>query len=329
MQKKFQNHLLKAVVSNYNANNEPLLKLSGGYQNQVFEFNDRVNERILRVTSVNRHHIESLRSEFAFIDVLANNGVSVSKPIQSLTGSFVIETSFQNDKYYLTAFSKAAGHLIDVCNPQDWNEDIFRKWGSTMGKMHSISKENFHQFKEYKRPSWSGLDVNTFSFLSTISEQMVTSYENLLGKIMSLPRENHTYGLIHNDFHQGNFFVDEGKLTIFDFDDCSFNWFAQDIAATYYHAIWQGMSFNPDNKNLPIEFIRSFMDGYSREIELYSEILEQVPLFLKLREVFLFTLFHKKWDLQNLEDWQQYTLKDLQSRIEREIPYTDIDFKFF
>jgi len=45
--------------------------------------------------------------------------------------------------------------------------------------------------------------------------------------------------LIHTDVHAGNFFVDDGRITVFDFDDSSYQWFASDIAIALYYTIWR------------------------------------------------------------------------------------------
>jgi amicoumacin kinase len=327
MQKDFYYQLLNIVETLYDANSGRLESLSGGFQNIVFKYHADSSEQILRVTSRSKRTIESIQSELDFIGCLAKAGVAVSKPIPSKNGCYIEEFYYQGDSYYLTSFEQAIGKPIDVSNPDEWNREFFKNWGRTLGQMHNVAQKHNHQFEFYKRPSWSGLNGDISTFLATNSKKALITYEKLMKTINSLPREKDTYGLIHNDFHQGNFFVLEGQLTIFDFDDTSFCWFAQDIAASFYHAVWQGLAFNPEYKNFPLEFIYSFLEGYRLEINLSKEILKQIPLFLKLREFFLYTLFHQKWDLQNLLDWQAYTLEDLTYRIENEIPYTDIDFE--
>jgi amicoumacin kinase len=328
MYKNTFGQLINAVTELYNGKTESLLKLTGGFQNDVFEYHDGQDAKILRMTLSTNRSKEMIQSELDFIEILSSNGVGVSIPIQSIQGNYIEEISVQGVTFYLTSFSKAAGHLVNVSNPREWNREFFQYWGKTMGKMHSLTKMGNERFNTYNRPSWSGQENETSQFLSTISEQASRAYEKLIKSIDAQPRNQHSYGLIHNDFHQGNFFVHEGKMTIFDFDDCSFSWFAQDIAVSFYHAVWQSSSFNPDFKNFPNEFIQCFFEGYSQENELNKEIVDQIPLFLKLREIFLLNLFNKKWDIQNLLEWQSYTLKDLKHRIENEIPYTEVPFKF-
>lgn len=56
-------------------------------------------------------------------------------------------------------------------------------------------------------------------------------YDQLDG-LHALPKDADSYGLIHNDFNDGNFTVDydNDNITAFDFDDCCYFWFMYDIA---------------------------------------------------------------------------------------------------
>lgn len=320
-------HIKKAIVTLYNGNEEKVNMLTGGFQNEVFEFHDGRKERILRLTNSGNRTVSSIQSELDFIESLASEGIAVSRPILSVYGNSIEEIKLQNETFYLTTFFQAPGRLVNVSNPNQWNCDFFKKWGMTLGKMHSLARNNHDIFSTYKRPDWRAGEKATSSFLASISAKVISAYEKIMNNIAKLPQDRNTFGLIHNDFHQGNFFVLDGQMSIFDFDDCAFSWFAQDIAVAYYHAVWHDESFNPDRKDFPSEFIKFFFEGYSQVNVLSKEILEQVPLFLKLRETFLLTLFHKKWDLQNLQEWQAYTLRNLKDRIENEIPYTDVQFQ--
>ena len=322
--------VLEIASSLYQTNKEEIKQLSGGYQNEVYEYKVGDAHRILRITKSTHREVDTLKSELDLIESFHHEGISVSIPIHSINEKKIEEVRINDEKFYITSFTKAEGHLLNVTDPSEWNDKFFQKWGRTMGKMHTLVQKN--KYQTYKRNHWVS-DKNqinkTTNFLSQISNQMAKAYDRIIKEISLLQKDKDTYGLIHNDFHQGNFFVKDGKMTIFDFDDCSFNWFAQDIAVSFYHAVWQGMSYNPENQSFPLQFIKSFLNGYREECVLKKETLKQIPLFLKHREIFLFALFKEKWDVDQFEDWQKYTLNDLKFRIENEIPYTDIDFVSF
>ncbi|MES9682371.1 hypothetical protein ABWK22_05490 [Gottfriedia acidiceleris] len=122
----------------------------------------------------------------------------------------------------------------------------------------------------------------------------------------------------------------ENKIFIIDFDDCAFNWFAQDFATAFYHAYWQQNCSNQMNEQFIENFMVNFFKGYKLENLLHNDLVKQIPIFLKLREIFLLHLFVQKWDMNRLEEWQKYTLVDLENKIKNDVPYADlIDFSIY
>ncbi|WP_020061419.1 phosphotransferase enzyme family protein [Bacillus sp. 123MFChir2] len=319
---------VKQAMQYFRGKEESCVKLSSGFQNEVYEYTYEGERRILRITPSSRRSLKQIQSELDFIYSLQAGGVNVSLPVASCFGNGVEQIDIEEEAFFITSFIKAPGQFVNVTNDEEWNERLFQNWGQTIGKMHAIAKKNAHDYETYERPIWK-YDIKSMNFLKSISTTLAANYEKMISEVQELPKEQDTYGLIHNDLHQGNLFVKDNTITIFDFDDCSFNWFAQDIAATFYHAVWQGLSVRPEHVSFPQEFMKHFIEGYNKEHTMSKEILRQIPLFLKLREVFLFMLFHNVWDAKNLEDWQAHTLQDLQQRIEHEIPYTNVDFLTF
>ncbi|MGG2063864.1 phosphotransferase enzyme family protein [Bacillus sp. S14(2024)] len=322
------NNKIRQAVKYFGGKEESCIKLASGFQNEVYEYAYEGERRILRITPSSRRTIKQIQSEIDFIYSLDADGVNVSLPVASCFRNDIEQMDIEGESFIVTSFLKAPGQFVNVANEQEWNEKLFQNWGQTIGKMHAIAKKNDSDYKKYEKPIWKS-DVKVMNFLLSISKPLAISYEKMITKIQALSKESGTYGLIHNDLHQGNFFVQDNTLTIFDFDDCSFCWFAQDIAVSFYHAVWQGLSVRPEHVSFPQEFMKYFIEGYSKEHRMNKEILKQIPLFLKLREVFLFALFHKVWDFDKLEEWQAYTLKDLQYRIEQGVPYTNVDFLSF
>lgn len=319
------NAKLKQAMQYFGGKEESCLKLSSGFQNEVYEYTYEGERRILRMTPRSRRSVKQIQSELDFIRSLQTGGVNVALPVVSCSGSEIEQIDIESESFFITSFVKAPGQFVNVADEQEWNTKLFQNWGQTIGKMHAIAKQNDSNYETYERPIWK-CDRKSMNFLKSIRTTLAASYEKIIKEVQGFSKERDTYGLIHNDLHQGNFFVKDNTLTIFDFDDCSFNWFAQDIAVTFYHAVWQGLSVRSEQISFPQEFMKHFIEGYNKEHTMNKEIARQIPLFLKLREVFLFTLFHEAWDANNLEEWQVYTVQDLQHRIEHEIPYTNVDF---
>jgi len=54
--------------------------------------------------------------------------------------------------------------------------------------------------------------------------------EKLLARFSHNTPTVESYGLVHCDVNPTNFYVNDGQITLFDFDDCAYNWFINDIA---------------------------------------------------------------------------------------------------
>ncbi|WP_088071690.1 phosphotransferase enzyme family protein [Gottfriedia luciferensis] len=284
-------------------------KLSGGFQNDVFY--DQKSNRIIRKSNTEKTK-RTVLQEIEWVNFLHKQGLDVAKAD--------LNVEYENGRI-ITYFEYIDGVPMDVTNPKHWNKSRFEQWGKILGKMHSLSKE--YKISEIYRPIWSYDNPDVFRIREQLQTNMKEIYNKYIEKLLEFRKSPSTFGLIHNDFHQGNLIVVEDKLFIIDFDNCAYNWFAQDIATAFYHAYWQQTSFNRENEHFIESFMKHFFKGYKQENVIHSDVIEQIPIFLKLRELFLYNLFTVKWDLNQLEDWQKYTLNDLQNKIMNEIPYAD------
>jgi Ser/Thr protein kinase RdoA (MazF antagonist) len=68
------------------------------------------------------------------------------------------------------------------------------------------------------------------------------------------------------------------------------------------------------------------MDGYSKENTLNQEALKQIPLFLKLREMVLFSAVYRSFDFDEMSPWWQEKLKFMTHQIRHDLPFLDMDF---
>lgn len=296
---------------------ESKVRLSGGFHNEVFHILGE--DKILRISEAGKTE-KMILQEIEWMDHLHTKGIAVPIPEKELN---ILEGRIA------AYFQYVEGNPVDVTNPSFWNSKTFKKLGRILGKMHALSKN--YVMDEILRPVWTKEDPDVFAITNSLNPLMRRIYENLLKDLRPYPVTKDTYGLIHNDFHQGNLIVDrEENIVVIDFDECAFNWFAQDIAVFFYHAYWQQKSFNGMTDDFCQEFMQNFFTGYQEENILHEVTIKQIPVFLKIREIFLYRLFLQKWDLTQLEDWQSYTLDDLKEKIENQVPYADInDFSVF
>ena len=108
---------------------------------------------------------------------------------------------------------------------------------------------------------------------------------------------NHPAGgiglLIHQDAHLGNIHVtDDGRFTIFDFDDCGYGTATHDVAIVLFY--WT-MGFPGDVTRECRRFFSAFLSGYERHGHLPSGWEDGVDLFLKLREADIYALLKDEY----------------------------------
>jgi amicoumacin kinase len=306
--------ITEIILPLYGYTDGELVPINDGFHNTVYSYGDL----IFRLSPFGRRKEVDIINELAFINGLWEKDVPVSLPVKSLRGNFIEPVGNQ----FLVVFEKAKGTHIDVSNSGIWNKELYYHWGNLMGKMHKAGNNI-----KLDRPRWTVGQPDLLNLLPRIaSEPIEEKYKQLLNDLVSFPQTPDLFGLIHNDFHQGNLFVNEGMLTIFDFDESAYHWFAYDLATSFYHAYWQASSSTPEDIHFSRVYWEHFLRGYQQEHRLSKEIIQQIPIFLKIREIFLYTLFLEKWELLNLQDWQNYTLTNLKKNILTGNPYSDVNF---
>jgi len=295
--------------------------LTGGFQNHVFRFLMDHHWYIARLTPIKKRSKELIEAELSFMEELRENNIQ-TVDVFSINGKRVNEIIIDNKFFYITVFHYLESQELDVSDLSIWNTNFFLEWGKTIGQMHRISETSL---KKVCRPVWIEDDgqVNTIPSLLVDNKHWLKEiYKYLLIKLAKFPQTNFNFGLIHNDLHQGNFFVNSKQLILFDFDDCAYNWYVQDLATSIYHALWTGGAYHPKWDKFPQEFLNYFLEGYMSVRELNENDLVQMELFLQMRELFLFLLFKKRWDFQHLEEWQSEKLLEMEKNLRHNrIPY--------
>jgi Ser/Thr protein kinase RdoA (MazF antagonist) len=144
------------------------------------------------------------------------------------------------------------------------------------------------------------INASVEEFMPAEDAQIAAAYRATFAHLKTLPRTAEGYGLIHQDAHGGNFFVDQtGQITLFDFDDCCYGHYIYDLAMVIFYAI-------ANHDNMPAatrEFLPSFLQGYRRENELDPAWFKEIPHFLKLREIDLYAVIHRSVGPGPYEDW--------------------------
>lgn len=301
--------------------------LLGNSANMIYEIEQNDEHFILRITHKPAKHIQSYEGEIDFINYLHDNGVGVSRPISSVNNRFVEHINIDNSCFLVSAFEKAQGKIPDTKNNKIWNKSLFYKWGNTMGQMHSLAKEYKIKDISMKRKEWNE-DIyftNQYS-LPQEEAEVIRKWKGIIEKLELLPKDKSSYGIIHNDFHHHNFFVSDGNITVFDFDDCLYHWFAYDITIALYHAVHSIPKTETQNRiNFAHQFVESFLNGYLKENIIDDFWIKNIPLFLDYRRICSFMFFWNLWSFENINEVQKKYLLEMKRDIENDNPVINID----
>jgi len=299
-------------------------KKVGGFENYIYQYNRDGLDYILRISHNIHRTYKQVESELDFVNYLASNQANVSVPVVSINNKLV-ETLLCEDKSYfiITSYIKAKGNHPKKENITDL---FFENYGKTIGQFHQLTKSYRLSENIEKRIDWDeeSLITEAKSFIPEEDQVIYNKFVDLITFLKSLPTNENNYGLIHTDVHMGNFFVEEDKITVFDFDDCSYQWFISDIAIALFYYV----AFIPDEDSKlekADHFMKFFMRGYQSEYKLDLDSYNQIPHFLKLREFILYAVVHRSCDLEN-DKWAQRFISMYKDRLLNDVPFINIDF---
>ncbi len=306
--------------------NGSALRLLGGLEGLAYEFERDGSQFVLKIASAftdGPDKIAQMQEKLEFVSYLAENEVRVPRPINSIRGKWVELVESDDGHYLVSAATKAAGHHINRRNPAEFNSPLFQKWGQVTGRMHALAKT----YKNWRREPEAGqsqTDILDWQqehefFANWCQNDNVRVKWNELGEqLQQLPQTRDCYGLIHNDMHPNNFLVDQGEITVIDFDVCCYHWFATDVAIPLFFADWGDPPRRQTREVFLANFFADFMAGYNRENSLDEFWMKQIPLFLKHHQILLFIVFSdewkntsNKWQVNQLKKWRRYILNDI------------------
>lgn len=319
---RYNDDILREAMLRYGIK-ENEIKLLDGFESFMYEFyRPQDGEFILRVGHSGRRSPEMIAGEVDWINYLARGGANVSRAILSKHGNLVEAIDDGHGEQFLaTAFIKARG---EPSWETEWTPEFVEHYGQVIGRIHRLTKDYIPFDPSWRRPEWdSPGNLEIATWLPASETVALAKFEALMRHFEALPKNRNNYGLIHQDAHGGNFFVHNGTITLFDFDDCVYSWFIYDIAMVLFYAAMGA----EDQAAYTQDFMRAFLHGYLQENSLDPIWLRELPYFLKLREIDLYALIHFSFDMENLTDpWIIKYMKGRKALIDNNIPYIEFDW---
>lgn len=297
-----------------------------GCANLVYQYEREIQSRVLRISYNPERLADLIQAELHFILYLADGGVRVSTPVLSEHGYLLEVIPAGGIPFIAVSFVKGRGMRVPD-NGYRYRagvpiEEYFQNWGQMLGQMHRLVKTYQPISAAVKRPDWFAWEeTQGFPYgerLPVIQEK----YKQLIAELRGLPKDRDSYGLIHNDFNDGNFTVDydNGDITVFDFDDCCYFWFVYDLACAWESGIGRTMSRPLAERQAFMDhYMEQVMIGYNRENTLSDVWLARLPLFLRLIQMQELTYYAQYLDEpdEEIQAGMRYKIRC----IENDIPY--------
>jgi amicoumacin kinase len=227
IQAMFDESVLDAAAARYGVATSALWLL-GGFQSYVYEFEYQGQARILRISHTSHRSVAQVHGEAAWINYLADRGIPAARVLPAPDGTLVQKLTAREGAFIATAFERAPGTRV---SHEALGPALYRQMGILMGRMHVLTQDYVPPTPAYRRPTWYDQAAGFAARCLPDSEQVaIDTFDAELAHLQTLPTERDSYGLAHTDVHLGNLHIHDGQLTLFDFDDCQYTWFMDDIA---------------------------------------------------------------------------------------------------
>jgi amicoumacin kinase len=284
----------------------------------TFEAETSTGPCILKVAHSSHRTYDQLEAETDWLLYLVSKGVNVPGIHRSISSLCVEKVPAADSYFSVVSYEKLVGEPI---GDAFWTDTLFRNWGSLIGRLHRLSSGYVPKRRRY---IWHESDfLNLESYIPRTDVEIRTGAQRIIQAVKDVPLSEFQYGLIHADVYQDNFFLANGKLLLFDFDNCEYGHYISDIAIALYAALWR-LPNEAHSLQFSERFLRSLLLGYREEHDLSRAEIEALPLFLQLREVLIYTVANKMLDLKSLTPIQARLLDERGNRIRQNRPIVDL-----
>lgn len=287
----------------------------------VYECSGPDGPLIMKITHTIRRPPDYIQAELDWLAFLKQEAVPVAGAVTSQAGQ-LLELIPDRDGHWLArAYALVPGRPVE---DGDRGLNLYRAWGQVIGQLHSASRRYPEPFSVSRRLHWHEVLQLYLQGAPRADQSLLwTHAQRIVDRQRGLPATPETYGMVHGDVHLGNFHLDDGRLTVFDFDACHYNWFISDIAFAVYHVVRQRGAA----PSFLDECIPALLGGYREHGDLDLASLQYVPEFLSLRRLIVYALLASGAPVAKLDnDRREQMRADVRAAIERDEPVAAFDF---
>lgn len=241
---------------------------------------------ILRLSDEQHRNAKQIESEIEFQEYLFNNGADVVKPLRTESGESCILLEINNLRYLVSAFRYIEGR--NWYERTDNTEEIFIKIGKALGKIHRLSKE-YNPVNSAKRRQWNEQQelVKADVLFKNYNIELYSIFIEFIRQMNMEEINSNNFGLTHGDYLSSNYLiVEENNITVFDFDECEYSWFAADLAICMRcYLFWtENPSELPKKANEAEIMHYNLLLGYKSENDISNNMVFELEKYFKIRD---------------------------------------------
>lgn len=240
-----------AAASQCWALGDATIELIAARENKVYRVQSADGTAALRLHRVGYRSIEEIHSELLWLAKLADEGISVARPLKARDGRYV---------------QVIDGVLVDLLTWMDGvplsqtesSAEIYFNLGCTLANMHRIA-DDWQLPASFVRPSWDlvGATPSWDQFwnnpgLLNLQQKLLIEFRDTARRALN-GLQHPDIGLIHADLVPDNILINGDHLQLIDFDDGGFGYRLFDLATITYRA---------RRANNSDQLRRAVLDGY-------------------------------------------------------------------
>ncbi|OLV20021.1 phosphotransferase enzyme family protein [Deinococcus marmoris] len=262
----------------------------GGFESAVFA----TPQRVLKLTHTLRRERAFIESELHFTRHLAAHGLPAPHPLPSRAGHWVEQDPDPEGGSWLAcAFARLPGHPLRA---GDLTSEVIRAWGKLTGQLHVLARHYTPDPHLPRRRPWHTEPVLDLRRLPPGLDGQRRRGQALIERVRVWPRTPQNYGLIQSDLHGDNLHWDGQTLHVFDFDDCEYHFFLNDLAVSL-HSVALLAPQGQDGARFCQRFLELYLPAYQEVCALPPDWRERMADLLCLRDVLMLGVLTEAWGI--------------------------------
>ena len=242
--------------------------------------------QVMRLHRPGYNTIDELRSEMAWVEALAASGVPVPTPLPALDGHFYVASRVGSQQRYVGMIDWINGAALGGPLEAGSGDVVanYTRIGELAGQIRRQSA-GWEPPVGFVRRRWDadGLVGDSpvwgrFWAADGLTDDQRQLFERARAKLhaelSAQSTDQDRFGMIHADLHLGNLMADGDTLTVIDFDDAGFGWYAHELAVAL-HATLGTPDYQPARE--------AMVSGYRGAHRLDDDEVRLIDTFLTVR----------------------------------------------